>query len=215
MTLTLAPNRYAAACGDDLVLLDVRGGTYACLPGCSAHVELAAAGSLVLVHDDDLAAALIGAGLVVEGQPRARFAPPLAERSLEGGLGRPAGWSEALAMSRALAWMAAHYWRAPFGAVLTALAAGRRGGCGETGAIIEATMAFRSLLPWVPLQGVCLYRSCLLLNFLRARGLSAALVLGVQTFPFEAHCWLQAGELVLDDDLEHVRGLAPILALAP
>jgi hypothetical protein len=84
---------------------------------------------------------------------------------------------------------------------------------GLTPALVAQVQAFRRLLPWAPFQGVCLYRSFFLLAFLRRRGLDARWVFGVRTWPFEAHCWLQAGEVVLDDTLDHVRPFTPIFAV--
>jgi hypothetical protein len=38
------------------------------------------------------------------------------------------------------------------------------------------------------------------------------LVVGVRIFPFEAHSWVQAGEVVLTDDLERTAAYSPIAA---
>jgi hypothetical protein len=72
---------------------------------------------------------------------------------------------------------------------------------------------FTRWAPWIPFQGACLYRAFFLLNFLRREGLGAHWVFGVRTWPFGAHCWLQAGDLVLDDDLDRVRRYTPILVV--
>jgi hypothetical protein len=71
----------------------------------------------------------------------------------------------------------------------------------------------QALAPLLPLSAKCLLRSFLLLRQLRAAGEDALWVFGVRTWPFAAHCWLQAGEVVLDDDWERVRGYAPILTV--
>ena len=42
---------------------------------------------------------------------------------------------------------------------------------------------------------------------------AAVWVFGVRTWPFSAHCWLQIGDAVLDDDPERVGIYPPILAV--
>jgi hypothetical protein len=51
----------------------------------------------------------------------------------------------------------------------------------------------------------------LLLEFLAARGLAADWVFGVRTWPFSAHCWVQAGGIVLNDTVERVAPYRQIL----
>jgi hypothetical protein len=36
-------------------------------------------------------------------------------------------------------------------------------------------------------------------------------VFGVQARPFAAHCWVQKGEVVFNDTVEHVSGYTPIM----
>ena len=48
---------------------------------------------------------------------------------------------------------------------------------------------------------------------LRRAGQNAAWVFGVRTWPFSAHCWLQIGDAVLDDDPERVSRYTPIMVL--
>ena len=52
-----------------------------------------------------------------------------------------------------------------------------------------------------------------MLDFLRKRGLDADLVIGVRTYPFHAHCWLQAGSVVLNETLHDAAGHTPIRVL--
>lgn len=72
----------------------------------------------------------------------------------------------------------------------------------------------REHLPFVPGQGECLYRACLLRSYLAGRGLGSSWVFGVRTWPFAAHCWLQCGDLVLDDDPDRVALYTPILVVS-
>ncbi|OIQ70741.1 hypothetical protein GALL_476450 [mine drainage metagenome] len=77
----------------------------------------------------------------------------------------------------------------------------------------DLTAAFQACQPWIPFQGACLYRSFLLREALRRLGEPVWWVFGVQTWPFEAHCWLQVGDVVLDDWVERVVAYTPILAV--
>lgn len=206
---------YAACPGGDLVLLDLARGGYGCLPGCGALISVTAGEDGLAIADPELLDVLLAMGAIEAGPGRPRTAAGPCERDLSG-LPLPAPRpAEIVVLAGALSQMNAQYRRAPFGAVIAGASRRALGSSGDVARVEDLTLAFRRMLPWVPWQGVCLYRSWLLLAFLRRHGVSASWVFGVQTYPFEAHCWLQAGDLVLDDHVEHVRGFAPILALAP
>ena len=57
---------------------------------------------------------------------------------------------------------------------------------------------------------MCLLDSIALVRFLARRGLYAQLVFGVTDDPFSAHCWVQAGDLVLNDTVGDVSAHTPI-----
>jgi hypothetical protein len=57
----------------------------------------------------------------------------------------------------------------------------------------------------------CLLDSLVLSVFLTKRRVPCALVIGVSTKPFAAHAWVQIGEYVLNDTVEHVQTFTPIL----
>src|SRR5690606_34015356 len=57
----------------------------------------------------------------------------------------------------------------------------------------------------------CLVRSLALRHYLNHHGASATIVFGVTACPFKAHCWLQDGDLVLNDELDAVAPFTPIL----
>jgi hypothetical protein len=59
----------------------------------------------------------------------------------------------------------------------------------------------------------CLYDCLVLLEFLFRFDVFPTLVIGVTTFQFKAHCWLQHGALVLTDYAEHTRAYTPILVV--
>lgn len=63
------------------------------------------------------------------------------------------------------------------------------------------------------LRSACLLDSLTLLHFLSAEGIHPDWVFGVKTEPFDAHCWVQQGELLLNDVPDRVRQYSPILVV--
>ena len=76
------------------------------------------------------------------------------------------------------------------------------------GALAHRFERARSLIPLVPR---CLADTIAWLAFARKRGHAAHLVFGVRLAPFQAHCWAQSGDIVLNDALDHARRFCPIL----
>ena len=62
-------------------------------------------------------------------------------------------------------------------------------------------------------QDACLYDSLALVRYLSYYRIFPSCVIGVQTGPFAAHCWVQEGAVVFNDAPEYVRRYAPILAV--
>lgn len=69
---------------------------------------------------------------------------------------------------------------------------------------VDLARAYRRYRAWLPTKPVCLPDSLALRRILARRGHHPDLVFGVSAYPFAAHCWLQSGDLVLDDVLDHV-----------
>jgi len=63
----------------------------------------------------------------------------------------------------------------------------------------------------IPLSDNCLHDSLAMIAWLNRRGASASIVFGVTGVPFRAHCWVQLGDQVLNDALDHVAPFTPIL----
>ncbi|BAI99047.1 hypothetical protein Sj15T_10470 [Sphingobium sp. TA15] len=59
----------------------------------------------------------------------------------------------------------------------------------------------------------CLLYSLALAKLLLSSGTSPTLIFGVKLAPFAAHCWVQDGDCVLNDDLDHTRLFTPILSI--
>jgi hypothetical protein len=62
-------------------------------------------------------------------------------------------------------------------------------------------------------QDACLFDSLALMRFLSYYGIFPTCVIGVQTGPFAAHCWVQHDAVVFNDAPEYVRRYTPILTV--
>lgn len=60
----------------------------------------------------------------------------------------------------------------------------------------------------------CLLYSLALTRLMQSAGGRPTLVFGVKLAPFAAHCWVQQGNRVINDTLEHVRLFTPIRVLS-
>lgn len=76
--------------------------------------------------------------------------------------------------------------------------------------LLRANEKFARARRYVPIEPICLLDSLSLLRFLSRRGLSANIVFGVTPEPFAAHCWVQAGEMVLNETLTDANAHTPI-----
>jgi len=78
-------------------------------------------------------------------------------------------------------------------------------------ALVEAFARYRIFL--FSSRNECLYDSLALLEFLARHGVYPDWVFGVQTRPFAAHCWVQAGSILFNDTVDHVNGFTPIMVV--
>lgn len=214
----LAPSVHGVAIGRDLVLLDVEADAYFCLVGAASVIEVTPDGR-VDVADDDARQTLLAASLITAGTPQCPARPlDRARRDLfQDAVAAPAErgtWPRLLQASLSarlhlhgrsfaglLAWAAS---RAPGDE--------RRWSPPSPALAAEATRLSRVRV-WAPFDGACLARSYMALRYLRLCGHDAAWVIGVRTWPFSAHCWLQVGDVVLDDGAERVLPYHPILVV--
>jgi len=77
--------------------------------------------------------------------------------------------------------------------------------------LVAAFMRYRVFL--FSSKNECLFDSLALLEYLARNGIHADWVFGVQTRPFAAHCWVQHGDIVFNDTVEHVSGYTPIMVV--
>ncbi|RCS28849.1 lasso peptide biosynthesis B2 protein [Rhodanobacter denitrificans] len=76
--------------------------------------------------------------------------------------------------------------------------------------LLQATGQFARARRYVPIEPICLLDSLSLLRFLSRRGLSVNIIFGVTPDPFAAHCWVQAGDIVLNETLSDAHAHTPI-----
>lgn len=209
-----APNIHVAVVEEDVVILDLNTDSYLCLPGLGRHLRSTAAGHWTSA-DPAVLTALGELGLFEAGEP-----PP------------PRPWAKPVRSSRREG-AAVRGWRSPFALILTYARHGARIKGRTVRRLIERSPSlplpstpqalaavsrharlFEHWAPFVPGQGECLYRAYLLRAYLATQGLGASWVFGVRTWPFAAHCWLQCGDLVLDDDPDRVGLYTPILVIS-
>jgi hypothetical protein len=210
--LHLRDHVHFAWTGDDIVVLDVERDLYICLVGATAAIRPAGPRK-ISIDGDAAASALMEAELVQDAPSSTAPWTAIPPRSALSPLDAPDSWRGLGFLANGLQSSRRFHGRSFAELVATArrlrgddsLAAMRRLG--------SLVAAYRSGLPWLPRQGLCLHRSFMLLHYLHARGVRAQWVFGVRTWPFAAHCWVQIDDLVVGDDLHRVLRYTPILVV--
>jgi hypothetical protein len=207
-----APQVHVANVNGDLVFLDATRNRYVCLPRSQACEIVRLLAGDDAVCPNPILAELVAAGLLREGADfRAdRVAAPSATSDLHACTSMDPGptWRSFVRLAIAAARTAFDLAISSPGSWLSRPQRDLREDEVETAC--RLARQFERIRPLVPRTGSCLPGSLMLLAFLRGHGVAARLVFGVQTFPFEAHCWVQVGTIVLNDTLEHVRWFTPI-----
>jgi hypothetical protein len=207
---------------------------------CVAHAELASIGdqlhgwwtggdsvhpSAIDAGTDKLVESLTNNGIITRnpiiGKPFAESQYPAPDNRIEA----PESASEPVSVSRILRFLLACAkvdWQLRTQALSGTLAKiERRRPRGEssssatcnapyTGTLVAA---FQKLRPLYPRSYLCLFDSLALLEFLAGYHILPRVVFGVVADPFQAHCWLQAGSTVINDELERVGRYKPILSV--
>jgi hypothetical protein len=234
----LADHVFVCLNGEHLVLLDLKEDRYWALEASQTAGLGALVGGwpvkapdvppAVDVPSPETAAAievLRGRGLLTEGVPPGKDATPVAAISparelaaeADPATGRRAGsWWSFFAAS-ALAKLALRTW--PFERVIRRVRRRKAVFASKAGqldverarSLVEAFMRYRVFL--FSSKNECLYDSLALLEYLARHGIQADWVFGVQTRPFAAHCWVQHGDIVFNDTVEHVSGYTPIMVV--
>ncbi len=209
-TLWCSPGVFMAKVDNDLIVLDIDKDAYHCMLATADALRLGNDGALT-TRSAELADALLDAGLALPTAPaQLRLAPISAERELSS----PSAPQRVKLVRVAIAWGAAAlaFQRKPLKDLIRFGNTCRRGdsACDET-LLCELVGAARIARSWMPFEGECLQRSFQLRCILAERGIATDWVFGVRTWPFNAHCWLQRGDLVIGDRLARVRRYTPIM----
>ena len=228
----LTSNCFVCRLQDYWIILDTKCDKYLCL----AHTDLASIahrlhgwaypsiptkdGANVCDEEDSLIESLVLRGILTvnsrEGKPFIESESWARHRSIEADTEASAILSP-LHVVRFLWACAKVHRRLRFGAFSRTVAGlERRRHAHSTGECDAARVArliaiFKRLRPLFPRPYLCLFDSLALLEFLAGYDCLPHLVFGVVADPFEAHCWLQAGTVVLNDGLERAGRYKPIL----
>lgn len=81
----------------------------------------------------------------------------------------------------------------------------------DTHSTSEVVSAFHAMRPLFPHKQVCLFDSLALLDFLAPFDAFPTWVFGVKMNPFMAHCWVQDGPIVLNENIDYVKQFTIIM----
>lgn len=201
---------------EDLVILDIATDRYLCLPGAASVIQVGPEGAVV-APSPEAAADLVAAGLAQRG-PAARRGPPppaMPDQDLRYLQPPPLSVRARLRLLLCLGDVLLLYRGRSFAQVLAAAARPPRSvrAREDVPDLGAAARQAQQALIWLPISRKCLVRSFLVLRFLQRSGHQVRWVFGVRTWPFAAHCWLQAGATVLDDLPERLAAYRPICAV--
>jgi len=212
-----APQVFAAMHQGDLVILDVRKNAYLVLAQAQGRILLSDDGVHAKLVDPSLGGELVAAGLgtpdVATEAVRRRAAPaPTGDLDAFDDQG-PMGARALIELMIAAVVLVGTFWLRSFSRLVRPVASAADDDPGGEQRVVRRALAFRRLLPWIPFQGLCLYRAALLRQYLGDDAGRVMWVFGISTWPFAAHCWLQCGGLVLNDRLHRVSRYSPIMAI--
>lgn len=206
--VTLAAGLHMVGIRDDVVILDVGADRYSCLVG--GGNQLTPVGSGAVSADDDVLQELQSAGLIASNPGAPTCRTPVAPRG-ELTAGESQGPIACLDTAvRTLAATAAFRGRSLAQLVGGAEPWSSRPKPFDCRRISARASAYRTVLPFIPFEGLCLQRAYQLRRILASDGQRVDWVFGVKTWPFFAHCWLQIDDLVIGDRLDRVRAFTPI-----
>jgi hypothetical protein len=199
---------HAVWVGADLVALDLRRGAYLCLPGPTSDPppRPPSGGPGVL---DRLAAA----GLACAEASASPYAPPPRPGADLGEPVRAGLTASDLRQAVRATWdVFSIYRRRSLAGLIEYIERPQV----PPRADLDVLSLARRFSRWVvlpPVPDKCLVRAFMLLRYLQRHGGSAQWVFGVATWPFRAHCWVQHGDVVLDDHHERLIPYTPLFAV--
>jgi hypothetical protein len=215
MTYSFAPDIAIAHVADTLIFLDIKGDRYFRLPREVEHELIAIIGNGRIAARSALADRAVELGaLVLSDAPPQILSLNAPDVPQESAIDRIDNRQPRLADLVTVAWSlgasARLLRRSVFAQAIESPAASAKAS-DKSDALALATRFDRArrLLPLAP---KCLRDSLALRLWLRRRGVHATLVLGVTGAPFSAHCWLEAGNHILNETSDAARRFTPILS---
>ncbi|WP_161785643.1 lasso peptide biosynthesis B2 protein [Sphingopyxis sp. LC81] len=202
----LRPNLRCCAIGTRTICLDLSTSRYFLLENVAAAAfEAFTKGTA----SDEQTGWLLERNLVEAGVPT--VAPSLPPNPTESIFDGPTGPSHPLLLLEAVAsqWRARRNLEArPLGTLLIPT------GLPDTGLdpCRPVAVAFARASRYRDATDQCLVRGLAMRTMLARRGLGVDLVIGVM-LPFAAHCWVQAGPVVISDPLDRVQNFKPLLTV--
>ena len=195
------------------------------LPGWPARAAHGSPGTGQELAADVAAAPLLQQGWLLEFQTPSKEAtparPPAPETELLGGITVESATTPTRAIlifvfASVFAKLALRFWR--FERVIRRVAE-RKAAHPDSGAmdvvrareLVDSFARLRAFL--FSHRDKCLHDSLALLEFLARYGIFPSWVFGVRARPFVAHCWVQYGDVVFNDTVEHVASYTPIMVV--
>lgn len=213
----LAPHVHVCRIEDDLVFLDEQNDAYFCLPGAGDTAAASQGSRFLGIADTSLAAELLAAGMLsMEGakRPEPRRVAAAARESRLPDQPEVLRLGDLPQMAWSLFDLLIHYRGRTFAQLMRSARAGAsRPRRAPRRSRDEVLKRFHRWAPYAPVPAKCLLRSFMLLRLLRRHGYDAAWVIGVTTWPFAAHCWLQVDAEILDEACERAALFHPILVV--
>lgn len=222
MGFSLDHNLHSCMVNGKVIFLDALVGRYFCLPDRLEGVFVEAARGGQINERGPEIREMIGRGLLVVDTPDPKpllpdTDPPALYRDLSDNRSR-ASLSDVATAAAAQARAAIVLRTRRFQQILSMLQISRNatqalqpGNDGATAIRFASALQATSLL--FGSSDRCLNRSLALLQLCYRRGSRPTFVIGVRTDPFVAHCWVQQGDVVLNDRSEHARLFARIFTL--
>lgn len=208
-----ADNVFVVASHPDLIIFDTAGDRYMALPeslGSGEHCDVDFGLDGVTLRPD-AAIPLVEAGLFhpdTIAEPIEPLSRPNIQR--DANTVRDIGRTMADAVRLAVAVIVAG-WKLRRGRSCRRFFHARSTAC--TGLSPEFDIALARLQAMrlvLPTPRRCLPACIVTATFLRMLGHHVEIIFGVRSHPFAAHCWIEIGGVVLDDDLDRVRAYRPI-----
>lgn len=82
----------------------------------------------------------------------------------------------------------------------------------ESNKSLHLARIYHQLRPILPKSRVCLYDTLTFYYFCRFYGSSPTIVFGIAGDPFDAHCWAQSGNVILNDVPQNILNFSPIFS---